>query len=138
MAGFFICYIIKDMDNKFLEGYYEKIILPLYKDESIKVSAWKDHGRVGPDNWAHCFEDAAGIEYVLLNEDYPDGQYLDNPPTHDVVPLPDSDTISLKVSFGDAWIPNVTGYFTLYREKGVLPETRTTGNTRLQHGSDDS
>lgn len=105
------------MDNTFLEDYYEKVILPLYKDESIRAAVWKDHGKVGPDNWAHYFEDATGVEYILLNEDYPDGQYLSDDLTHDIVPLPDSDTSSLHVSFGGNWIPNISGYFTLYKER---------------------
>ncbi len=105
------------MDNEFLEKYYEKVILPLYRDDSISVSFWKDHGQVGPDNWAHYFEDANGIEYVLLNEDYPDGSYLNDDPTHDVVPVPHNESTALQVTFGNNWIPNVSGYFTLFKER---------------------
>jgi len=106
------------MDNAFLEEYYEKVILPLYKDESINVSSWKDHGKVGPDNWAHYFETKQGKEFVLLNEDFPGGIYLNDGLTHDPVKIPSSDETALRVTIGDsAWIPNVSGYFTLYRER---------------------
>jgi len=104
------------MDNPFLEQYYEKVILPLYKDDSIKVAFWKDHGRVGPDNWAHYFEDANGTEFVLLNEDFPGGIYLNDDLTHEVVLVPGGETSVLEVVVGDDWIPNVSGYFTLYKE----------------------
>lgn len=105
------------MDNNFLEDYYEKVILLLYRDESIKAVVWKDHGQVGPDNWAHYFEDAIGIEYVLLNEDYPGGLYLNDELTHDVIPAPGADAAAVHVTIGDGWIPNISGYFTLYRER---------------------
>lgn len=105
------------MDTAFLEQYYEKVILPLYGEDSIKVTTWKDHGQVGPDNWAHYFEDAKGIEYVLLAEDYPGGIYLGDDLTHDVVPVPDSESTALQVTFNNKWIPNISGYFTLYKER---------------------
>ena len=104
------------MDTAFLEKYYEKVILPLYAEGSIKVATWKDHGKVGPDNWAHYFEDADGIEYVLLAEDYPGGIYLDDDLTHDVVPAPGGES-ALYASFDNRWIPNISGYFTLYKER---------------------
>lgn len=105
------------MDTTFLEEYYEKVILPQYKDASIKVASWKDHGQVGPDNWAHYFDDDDGTEYVLLNEDYPGGLYLNDDLTHDAVQVPGGESTALHVTVGDTWIPNVSGYFTLYRER---------------------
>ena len=106
------------MDNAFLEQYYEKVILPLYKDDSIKVAAWKDHGQVGPDNWAHYFEDSRGVEYVLLSEDYPSGNYLsDDLMTHEIIRIPHTGQTALQVSFDANWIPNVSGYFTLFKER---------------------
>ena len=104
------------MDTVFLEQYYEKVILPLYKDDAIKVVIWKDHGQVGPGNWAHYFEDANGTEYVLLNEDYPGSIYLNDDLTHRVVAVPGSESTALQITFSDNWIPNVSGYFTLYKE----------------------
>lgn len=106
------------MSDEFLENYFEKVILPQYRDDSIQVAKWKDHGKVGPDSYAHYFDDASGAEYVLLNEDYPDGAYLNDDLTHDIVPVPrDSDQSALKVTIGDDWIPNISGYFTLYKER---------------------
>ena len=104
------------MDTVFLEQYYEKVVLPLYKDPSINVVLWKDHGQVGPDNWAHYFEDADGTEFVLLNEDTPSGTYLNDDLTHDIVPVPGSNSSALQVTLGNTWIPNISGYFTLLRE----------------------
>lgn len=91
--------------------------MPLYHDESIKAAVWKDHGRVGPDNWAHYFKDTAGIEYVLLNEDYPGDLYLNDNLTHDVISAPGANTAAIHVIIGDDWIPNISGYFTLYKER---------------------
>jgi hypothetical protein len=105
------------MNNKFLEDYYENVILPRYKSESIGVVIWKDHGQVGPDNWAHYFEDGTGNEYVLLNEDYPGGIYLNDDLTHDVIPFSEANDPVLQVSFGGEWIPNISGYFTLFKER---------------------
>lgn len=105
------------MDNAFLEQYYEKVILPLYKDEAIKAATWKDHGQVGPDNWAHYFENEQGVEYVLLNEDYPSGAYLnDDLMTHETIRVPGTGSTALQVSYDNNWIPNVSGYFTLFKE----------------------
>lgn len=105
------------MDTTFLEQYYEKVILPLYEDDSIKVAIWKDHGQVGPDNWAHYFEDANGTEFVLLAEDYPGGIYLNDDLTHDAILVPGSESTALQVIFNNKWIPNISGYFTLYKEQ---------------------
>lgn len=45
------------MDDSFLEQYYEQIVLPLNaKAISFTTIKWKDHGKVGPDTWAHYFE----------------------------------------------------------------------------------
>lgn len=105
------------MSNELIETYYETVILPQYRDDSIAVAKWVDHGKVGPDAWAHYFEDPAGVEYVLVNEDFPDGAYLGDDLTHDLVPVPGSEDGSLRVTFGDSWIPNVSGFFTLYKER---------------------
>ncbi len=106
------------MSDAFLEQYYENVILPLYHDESIRAARWKDHGRVGPDNWAHYFENTEGVEFVLLNEDYPSGIYLNDDLTHDTVSVPGREEAAIQVSVGsDTWIPNISGYFTLYRER---------------------
>ncbi|HSE29155.1 MAG TPA: hypothetical protein VLA77_01045 [Candidatus Saccharimonadales bacterium] len=105
------------MDTAFLEQYYEKVILPLYKDDAIKVAVWKDHGQVGPDSWAHYFEDTNGTEYVLLAEDYPNGSYLNDDLSHDVVLVPDGESAAVKVTIDNKWFPNISGYFTLLRER---------------------
>ncbi len=105
------------MDNGFLEQYYEKAILPLYEDASISVMKWVDHGQVGPDNYAHHFENAQGVEFILLNEDFPDGSYLSDNLTHQFVPAPNYEDGIVAVSIGRKWVPNISGYFTLYKEE---------------------
>ena len=108
------------MDTTFLEQYYEKVILPLYYDTSIIVLRWKDHGQVGPDAWAHYFENGKGTEFILLNEDFPGGDYLNDGLSHTVVRLPgDKNRDTLCVTITDTWIPNISGYFTLYKEKNI-------------------
>lgn len=104
------------MNTQFLEQFYETVILPKYGAEFTGVSKWKDHGKVGLDSYAHYFDDPNGVEFVLLNEDFPNGDYLNDDLSHDVVQVADgADT--LQVTIGDAWIPNISGYFTLYKEK---------------------
>ena len=106
------------MDVKFLEQFYEKIILPKYGLVFSDVFKWKDHGKVGPDTYAHYLEDADGTEFVLLNEDFPNGDYMSDNLTHSTVPLVGDDNSDiLRVTIGTDWIPNVSGYFTLYKEK---------------------
>lgn len=104
------------MNDKFLEQFYENVILSRYKDEvELGDIKWIDHGKVGLDTWAHYFE-SGGKEYVVLCEDSPGGEYLDDDLSHEVVKL-DGRT-SIKLSFDDDFeIPNVTGWFTLFQEK---------------------
>lgn len=105
------------MDEKFLEKFYENVILPQYSNEvSVADIVWKDHGKPGLDSWAHYFEDKDGREYVLLYEDFPDGAFLKDGLTHEPVEI--NGEISFELKFGNAkQIPNLTGWYTLYREK---------------------
>lgn len=110
-------YIINNMNDKFLEQFYESVILSRYKDGiDIGGIKWKDHGKVELDSWAHYFEDKNGKEYVLLFEDSPGSSFLDDGLSHEVIKLGDESSIGISFSDGK-YIPNVTGYFTLYREK---------------------
>lgn len=105
------------MDIQFLEQYYEKIILPLYGDAVMPAKiTWKDHGKVGLDAWAHYFEDESGREYVLLYEDFPGSDYLNDDLTHDIVPYGDDTSVQVSIT-PDKMIDNISGYFTLYTEK---------------------
>lgn len=105
------------MDNTLLERYYETVILPLYGD-AIKLSeiSWKDHGKVGQDSWAHYFEDESGREYVLMYEDSPGNDYLDDGLTHDIVKCGDQTSVQI-VSSPERTVDNVVGHFTLYAER---------------------
>ena len=105
------------MNNKFLEQFYEYVILPRYKDViSIDGVVWKDHGKIELDAWGHYFDDIHGKEYVLVYEDNPGSTFLNDGLTHEVIKL--GDKTSLKLAFDDnKEIFNITGYFTLYREK---------------------
>lgn len=105
------------MDNKFLEQYYIKVILPLYSDiVTFSQITWKDHGKVGPDAWAHYFDDVHGREYVLLYEDFPGGDYLNDDLTHDIVKRGDETSVHVAIN-AERQIDNVAGYFTLYAER---------------------
>lgn len=105
------------MDSSFLEQYYEGVILPLFHYEGAEVVAWKDHGKVGLDTWAHHFDNSEGVEHILVNEDFPGSEYPPDDLTHEMVSFPDSEDGILHVSIGSDWIPNISGYFSLYREK---------------------
>ncbi len=105
------------MSNKFLEQFYENVILPQYGDKTgFKSIAWKDHGKVDLDAWAHYFEDENGREYVLLYEDFPGSTFLDDGLTHEVVRRGNETSLQLSLDDGIK-IENIIGYFTLYREK---------------------
>lgn len=105
------------MDNKFLEHYYEKAVLPLYGDAvTFTKIVWKDHGKVDLDVWAHYFDDEGGREYVLLYEDFPGGNYLNDDMTHDVIKCGNDTSVHVTTSAGTN-VDNIFGYFTLYAEK---------------------
>ena len=105
------------MDTEFLEQYYQKVILPLYKDEiNLTDITWKDHGKVGLDAWAHYFDDSTGREYVLLYEDFPGEDYLSDDLTHELVKCGSEPSLQTSLS-DESKIDNIIGYFTLYREK---------------------
>jgi len=105
------------MDTSFLEKFYENIILPRYSDTvAFKHITWKDHGKLGPDSWAHYFDNEDGREYVLLYEDYPGNSPFDDGLSHELVKIGDETSLGLKFNDGKQ-LDNMVGYFTLYREK---------------------
>lgn len=107
------------MDDKSLEQFYEKNVLPRYSeviDVDLSKIIWKDHGKVDLDTWAHYFEDQNGREYVLLWEDFPGSTFLDDNLTHEAVMI--DDEMSIHYINGEvSAAPNISGYFTLFREK---------------------
>ena len=103
------------MDDTSLEHYYETVVLPQYTDVSFLTITWKDHGKVGLDTWAHYFEDEAGIEYILLYEDFPGNEYINDDLSHSVITVSGKPTLQITLST-DKKIDNVVGYFTLYKE----------------------
>jgi len=105
------------MTDQFLEQFYENVIFPRYKDSvTFGKITWIDHGKVGLDAWAHHFKAEDNREYVLLYEDFPDGSYLNEDLSHEVVKV--GNEISIQLKFGDdAEIVNITGWFTLFVEK---------------------
>ena len=105
------------MDNYSLEHFYETVILPQYGDAvTFKKIAWKDHGKVGLDAWAHYFEDENGREYILLYEDFPGGDYLNDNLTHDIINSGNEPSLQVTLS-NQKQVENVVGYFTLYQER---------------------
>lgn len=75
---------------------------------------WIDHGKVDLDAWAHHFE-SEGTQYVLLYEDFPDGSYLKDGLSHEVVNVGNEMSIGLKFS-ANMELTNITRWYTLYRE----------------------
>jgi len=105
------------MDNKFLEQFYENVILPRYKEAvNFGAIAWVDHGKVSMDAWAHYFK-SNGNEYVLVYEDFPGNTDFDDGLSHEVVKCGDETSIELRFSDDAKQVPNVTGWFTLYKEQ---------------------
>lgn len=105
------------MTTKFLEQFYENSILPRYKDAiTFGDITWVDHGKVGLDAWAHYFK-SSGKEFVLVYEDFPGNTDFDDGLSHEVIKCGDETSIELRFGDDAKQIPNVTGWFTLYREK---------------------
>ena len=105
------------MNKEFLEQYFQSVILPLYGDAlDISSITWKDHGKVGPDAWAHYFDDKNGREYALLYENFPGSEYLNDELTHEIIRCGEKTSIQIS-SHPESTIDNIIGYFTLYAEK---------------------
>lgn len=102
-------------DEKFLEDLYEHVILKRYGEhiDTAKVR-WTSHGKVDLDAWAHYFE-SQGKDYVLLYEDFPDGSFLKDGLSHELIKCGDEASIELRFNDGKQ-LDNITGWFTLYRE----------------------
>ncbi len=103
------------MNKDLLELFYEKAILPNYDEFDSKNITWKDHGKISDDSWAHYF-DCAGKKYVLVFEDFPGEVSFDDGLSHNIIKA--GDKTSLRFG-GDSlkYAENITGYFTLFREK---------------------
>lgn len=105
------------MNEKFLEQFYEAIVLPRYTDiVTFNQVTWVSHGRVGPDSWAHYFQ-VNDTEYILVYEDFPDGAPFNDDLSHEVIKLGAATSIELKFTDGGKQIPNLLGWYTLFREK---------------------
>ena len=105
------------MNTQLLEAYFETVVLPLYGStlDATHIT-WKDHGKVGEDVWAHYFENDTGREYVLLYEDFPGSDYLNDDLTHEIVPCGDQKSVQV-MTLPESTVDNLTGYFTLYAER---------------------
>ena len=66
--------------------------------------------------WAHYFK-SNGKEYVLVYEDFPGNTDFDDGLSHEVVKRGDETSIELRFSDDTKQVPNLTGWFTLYRER---------------------
>jgi hypothetical protein len=101
----------------FLEELYSRVILPRYSNYlDLNDIIWIDHGKVDLDAWAHTFK-SNSIEYVLLYEDFPINTYLDDGLTHELLKCGDETSIQLKFKDNYKQLENITGWYTLFREK---------------------
>lgn len=105
------------MDIKFLEQFYEKVILPQYNSTVFDNVTWIDHGAIELDSFAHYFKTENKTEYVLVFEDFPGNVAFDDELSHDTVLVDDEETIRFGGDPPFKYIENITGYFTLYKEK---------------------
>lgn len=104
------------MNTKSLEQFYETVILSRYKGVfDIATIKWISHGKVDLDAFAHYFE-CGGKEFVLLYEDYPDGSFLKDGLSHQVVQIGEDTSFELRLSDDSTPVPNIIGWFTLYQE----------------------
>lgn len=105
------------MDTKLLEQYYETVVLPLYSNDlELSAITWKDHGKVDLDAWAHYFVDTDDREYILIYEDFPGSDYLNDDLSHDLVKCGDETSVRVTTT-PEKSIDNIIGYFTLCKEK---------------------
>jgi hypothetical protein len=104
------------MTTAFLERFYESIILPKYQGSlDLEAIKWISHGKVDLDAFAHYFE-CGGVEFVLLYEDYPDGSFLKDGLSHNVIRIGKETSVELRFGDESSTIPNIIGWFTLYKE----------------------
>ena len=105
------------ISNKFLEEFYENVILPKYSDNlDLSNIKWIDHGKISDAySFAHYFI-CNNKEFVLLYENFPGNTYFDDGLSHDIIKCGDKTNIELKFS-DNKEIDNIAGWFTLYREK---------------------
>lgn len=105
------------MDNTLLERLYETVILPNYPEIDVAAIRWKDHGKIGPDTWAHYFDNGDGVEYVLQFQDYPDTSLFDDELSHELVKSADREYLLFSLEPPFKYVENITGYFSLYKER---------------------
>lgn len=105
------------MNTDFLEQFYENVILPQYVNIVFGKITWIDHGAIGLDAFAHYFKVADNKEYVLVFEDFPGGTAFDDGLSHEIVLANDEKVIRFGGDPPFKYIENITGYFTLYKEK---------------------
>lgn len=104
------------MNNESLEKYYEEAVLPRYASVQLfREITWIDHGKVDNDAWAHYFK-SNGTEYVLLYEDSPGGSFLDDNLSHELITIDGESSVNQRFR-GKKDVPNLAGWFTLYKEK---------------------
>lgn len=105
------------MDIKFLEQFYEKVILPQYSSTVFDNITWIDHGAIELDSFAHYFKTDDDRECILVFEDFPGNVTFDDGLSHDIVLVNNEKTIRFGGDPPFKYIENITGYFTLYKEK---------------------
>ncbi len=105
------------MDINFLEHFYEKVILPQYINTVFDNITWIDHCAIELDSFAHFFKTDDGREYILLFEDFPGNVTFDDGLSHDIVLVNNEKTIRFGGDPPFKYIENITGYFTLYKDK---------------------
>ncbi len=105
------------MDIKFLEQFYEKVILAQYSSTVFDNITWIDHGAIEFDSFAHYFKTDDGREYILVFEDFPGNVTFDDGLSHDIVLVNNEKTIRFGGDPPFKYIENITGYFTLYKDK---------------------
>lgn len=104
-------------NQEFFETFYEYAILPKYATSlNLTDIKWIDHSMLDDSLvLAHYFE-SNGKQYILLSNDYSGGSYLDDGLSHEIIMY--GDKTGFRLYFDDnKEIDNITGYYTLYREK---------------------
>ena len=105
------------MDIEFLEQFYEKVVLPQYANDAFDKVTWIDHGAIELDAFAHYFKASDDKEYVLVFEDFPGKVAFDEGLSHEIVSIDGAESIQFNAQPTHKYVENITGYFTLYREK---------------------
>lgn len=102
------------MDYKFIEQFYEKVILYQYGNPDFSSITWTGHDITNDSYSNHRFTDSVGNHYLLIFQDYPIEDYWPSGENYAQVSTKDKNTVDFSGGPMFKYIPHISGYFTLF------------------------